>query len=215
MFTGIVQSLGTVRALKKQGAGARLEIRATGLGRRLKAGDSVAVNGCCLTALAPTASGFSADLSAETLDRTSLGKLAVGSRVNLEPALRAGDALGGHQMQGHVEATARLLALTPVDEASGWWLRIKIPDPLLKYIIPKGSLAVDGISLTVAELSGSMAGFALIPYTYQHTNLRSLKLGAPLNLETDPIARHLERLLAARNGGKAALEVSELRRQGF
>src|SRR5690348_12852699 len=139
MFTGIVQSLGTVRALKKQGAGARIEVRATGLGRRLKAGDSVAVNGCCLTALAPTASGFGADLSAETLDRTSLGRLAIGSRVNLEPALRAGDALGGHQMQGHVEATARLLALTPVDEASGWWLRIKIPDPLLKYIIPKGS----------------------------------------------------------------------------
>lgn len=215
MFTGIVQSLGTVRALKKQGAGARIEIRTPKLTRRLKRGDSIAVNGCCLTALAPTNAGFSADLSAETLDRTSLGKLAVGSRVNLEPALRAGDALGGHQMQGHVEGTARLLALTPVDDASGWWLRLKLPEPLLKYVIPKGSLAVDGISLTVAEISGSMAGFALIPYTYQHTNLRYLKLGAPLNIETDPIARHLERLLAARDGGKPAMEIAELRRQGF
>ncbi|HVB39446.1 MAG TPA: riboflavin synthase [Terriglobales bacterium] len=214
MFTGIVQALGTVATLKTQGAGARLEVRAAALAKRLKRGDSVAVNGCCLTVAARGASGFSADLTAETLDRTSLGSLTRGSRVNLEPSLRAGDPLGGHMLQGHVEATARLLGLTPVDAKSGWWLRVKVPDGLLRYIVPKGSLAVDGISLTVAEMSGSMVGFALIPYTYQHTHLRYLKLGTAMNIETDPIARHLERLLAAR-GAAPRLEMAELHRQGF
>src|SRR6185312_10790690 len=192
-FTGIVQAVGRIEALAPRGAGARLQVGgAARLLRALKRGDSIAVNGCCLTIVAKRDGRFSADLSRETLAKTTLGGLSRGARVNLEPPLRAGDALSGHLMQGHVEATGRVRAVAPDS------LRIEVPRTLMRYVVPKGTLAVDGISLTVARVQGRALQFALIPHTFQHTNLSHLAPGDAVNLETDPLARHVERLLQSR-----------------
>ncbi|HWG36529.1 MAG TPA: riboflavin synthase [Terriglobales bacterium] len=193
MFTGIVQAVGRVELLERRRAGARLEIDgAASLLRGLKRGDSIAVNGCCLTIVARRGGRFAADLSSETLEKTTLGGMARGIRVNLEPPLRAGDALSGHLMQGHVEATGRVLEIAPE------LLCVAIPASLLRYVALKGTLAVDGISLTVARMDRRAAQFAIIPHTFRHTNLSHLRAGMYVNLETDPLARHLERLLEAR-----------------
>lgn len=213
MFTGIIQYLGTVRALELRPPGARLRLAApAALLRRLQLGDSLAVNGCCLTVAAKTRGGLAFDLSAETLARTTLGAWRRGQRVSLEPALRFGDPLGGHLLQGHVEATGRVLGL----DADGTF-RLEVPATLRRYIVLKGSLALDGVSLTVARLRGREIAIALVPHTLRHTHLRTLAPGDRVNLETDPLARHLERLL--RRGATApppgALTLAALRRQGF
>ncbi|MGH9467173.1 MAG: riboflavin synthase [Terriglobales bacterium] len=213
MFTGIIQAVGRVQALEPRGRGARLRLAPpAALLRRLHLGDSIAVNGCCLTVAAKSHTGFAADLSAETLARTTLRAWRRGQRVSLEPALRFGDPLGGHLLQGHVEATGRVLAL---DE--GGTLRLEVPGALRRYIVLKGSLAVDGVSLTVAELRGRHIAIALIAHTLRRTHLRTLAAGYRVNLETDPVARHLERLLRRRAAphSSAALTVAALRRQGF
>lgn len=216
MFTGIIQGVGTVATLERRGAGARLTVRgAAAVTRGLGRGASIAVNGCCLTIVSKRGGGFAADLTPETLARTALGGLAAGDRVNLEPPLRAGDALSGHMLQGHVEATARLVELAPAGEQAGWWLRIAAPAAVMPYIVAKGSLAIEGISLTVAGIEGRRLQFAIIPHTYRHTHLAHLRPGAPLNLETDPVARHLERLLEARRPAGTDLSLAALRRQGF
>lgn len=225
MFTGIVQEVGTVEELARRGQRARLRLRVSAaLAARLDIGASLAVNGCCLTvtALQPAAHGatLAADLSAETLARTTLGGLRRGARVNLEPPLRAGDPFGGHIVQGHVEAVGRLLESpggSSRRSAHGAWMRVQIPPWLLPYVIPKGSLAVDGVSLTVAALQGDTAGFALIPFTLTHTNLGNLAAGAPVNLETDPVGHYVERMLAARRPApvRPALTEKYLREQGF
>lgn len=215
MFTGIVKAIGTVEKLTRRGAGARVEIAVpAALLRRLHRGDSLAVNGCCLTLVAKQAGRFTADLSEETRAKTALGGYGKGTRVNLELPLRMGDPLGGHMMQGHVEGTGKLLGIKELGGGGGWWMRVAIPPELLPLLAPKGSVAVDGISLTVAALQGNEAGFAIIPHTWQHTNLRWLKAGAAMNLETDPIARHVEQLLAAR-AARTALSERALRAQGF
>ncbi|HXE31533.1 MAG TPA: riboflavin synthase [Terriglobales bacterium] len=215
MFTGIIQCVGRVAGFTHDGAGAHLSVTAdAAVARGLKPGSSFAVNGCCLTLVRRAGRRLHADLSRETLDRTALGGYRSGDPVNLEPALRAGDELGGHMIQGHVEGTGRFLGLTPVEGAGGWRLEIEARAPLLKYMVPKGSLAVDGISLTIASLHGARVSFAIIPYTYEHTNLRHLEAGQAVNLETDPMARHLERLLEARMGS-SELDLNELIRQGF
>jgi riboflavin synthase len=203
MFTGIVQAVGTVAALEPRGSGARLEIVAPArLLRGLKRGDSVAVNGCCLTLLAKRARrggiAFTADLTPETLAKTNLGGLARGARVNLEPPLRAGDALSGHWLQGHVEGTGAIVSLQPAGAGGGYWLEVEAPSELRRRMAEKGSLALDGISLTIAALKRRNAGFAIIPHTYRATNLSTLGIGDRVNLETDMIARHLELLLEAR-----------------
>lgn len=222
MFTGIVQAVGTVAALERGRSGARLEV--TGAARVLKRarlGSSIAVSGCCLTIVSKRGGRFRADLSRQTLARTGLGRLRPGDRVNLETPLRLGDELGGHMLQGHVEATGKLLGLDPEsktgrDGDGGWRLSVQIPRELEPYLAPQGTLAIEGISLTIASLEPGIARFAIIPYTHRHTNLRFLPVGAPVNLETDPIARHLERLLEARQSkGPAPLTVAALRRQGF
>lgn len=216
MFTGIIQTVGRVAALERRGDGARLRIALAGqIMRGAKPGGSIAVNGCCLTIVQRQSAGFTTDLSRETLTRTALGSYRRGDRVNLEPPLRLGDPLGGHLLQGHVEATGKLLGLTPVGEDGGWWLKLEAPAELLPYLAPKGSIAVDGISLTVAALEQNVIGIAIIPHTYRHTNLAFLKSGAAVNLETDPLARHLERLLEARGTGATGLSLDALRRQGF
>ncbi|MGH9478030.1 MAG: riboflavin synthase [Terriglobales bacterium] len=223
MFTGIIQAVGGVAALERRASGARLRLAVpAALLRHLKLGDSVAVNGCCLTVAAKTRGGFAADLSAETLARTTLAAFRPGQRVSLEPALRYGDPLGGHLLQGHVEGTGRFVTFEP-----GGMLRIEVPAALRRYVVLKGSLAVDGVSLTVATLRGRDIGIALIPHTLRHTHLKTLAAGDRVNLETDPLARHLERLLQRRDARSAAappsttadappaLTLATLRQQGF
>ncbi|HVA64675.1 MAG TPA: riboflavin synthase [Terriglobales bacterium] len=220
MFTGIIETVGRVVALEKRANAARLQLGgAAGPLRGLKRGDSIAVNGCCLTIVQQRAGSFSADLSPETLARTNLGDLQPGDRVNLEAPLRVGDALSGHLVQGHVEATGRLLELRSEGKAAGWRLALEAPAALEAYLVPQGSLTVDGISLTIAALAGQRVEIAIIPHTYRHTHLRHLRPGAALNLETDSMARHLERLLAARAAMQtkrpSGVTLRELRRQGF
>lgn len=197
MFTGIVQAVGRVAEIETGAGGAKL--RLAGAARvltKLKRGSSIAVNGCCLTIVRKSRDSFEADLSRQTLEKTGLGGLRRGDRANLEAPLRVGDELGGHMLQGHVEGTGKFLELKP--DCDGWRLRVEVPAALRRYLIAQGSLAVEGISLTIAATKGAAVEFAIIPYTYNHTNLRYLQRGAPVNLETDPIARHVEKLLGAR-----------------
>jgi riboflavin synthase len=190
MFSGIVQAVGTVAALERRGAGARLTVGgAAGLLRRLKLGDSIAVNGCCLTIVHKRGGIFAADLTAETLAKTALGSYGKGTRVNLEPPLRMGDALSGHIVQGHVEGAGRLRGMEAEAGAGGWWMRVEVPAAIRRRLRQKGSVAIDGISLTVAKLEKDGIGVAIIPFTRRHTNLRWLAPGAAVNLETDHYQR--------------------------
>ena len=195
MFTGIVQDTGTVAALTARGGDVRLAIR---VGRfdlsKTAIGDSICVQGCCVTAVSVTGDSFEADLSRETLSLTTLGKLAVGAPVNLEPALRAGDSLGGHLVSGHVDGVATVISQTT--DARSTRLLIEAPTELARFIARKGSVAVDGVSLTVNEVQGARFGVNLIPHTGNVTTLGKLVPGATVNLEIDQVARYVERLLA-------------------
>ena len=194
MFTGIVQDVGSVAALEPQGEDRRIVIAVARLDLgRVAVGDSISVQGCCVTAVAVEGQRFSADLSRETLAVTTLGQLQPGARVNLEPALRAGDALGGHLVSGHVDGVARVLARA--SDARSLRLTIEAPAELARYLARKGSVAIDGVSLTVNEIEGARFGVNLIPHTQAATTLGALAAGATVNLEVDPIARYLERLL--------------------
>lgn len=195
MFTGIVEEVGTVRQLNTAHDGARLTIAARTVLSDAKPGDSIAVSGVCLTVVDLGADWFAADLSAETLRRTSLCQARTGTRVNLERALAASARLGGHIMQGHVDGTGEFIAARKVGE--GYVLRISFPPELARYIVEKGSIAVDGISLTVAALDDSWFEIALIPHTWQATNLSTLAPGAGVNLEVDVIAKYIERMMQA------------------
>jgi riboflavin synthase len=191
MFTGIVQALGTVVGLKK----GRLEVRGKLSG--LKKGDSVAVNGVCLTLIGPAKAGRMAfDASRETLDKTTLGGLKAGEKVNLEPALRVGDRLGGHFVQGHVEGSGKVLASTPADEKT-LIMEFSVPLALKRYLAPKGSVTVDGVSLTVVDVKEHSFTAAVVPHTAENTTLGGKKPGDAVNLESDLLARHLESLLDA------------------
>lgn len=200
MFTGIVQALGRIAAAESRAGGQRFRIESDAIAAfGLGVGDSVAVNGVCLTALMPEAGAFQADASPETLSLTTLGRLEVGSSVNLEPALKAGDALGGHMVSGHVDGMARLVD----SEAAGdnRILRFEAPATLARYIAHKGSVTLDGVSLTVNRVDGSTFELNLIPHTLEVTTLGRLSPGDPVNLEVDLIARYLERLLEQREAG--------------
>jgi riboflavin synthase len=195
VFTGIVQDVGRIEASESRGGDLRLLIACDRLDiARLSAGDSVSVQGCCLTAVEIRGRTFAADVSRETLALTTLGDLRVGSAVNLEPALRAGDALGGHLVSGHVDGIAEVLSLSA--DARSTRLVIGVPAPLARFLAPKGSVAVDGVSLTVNEVAGSTFGVNIIPHTQAVTTLGTLARGTRLNLEVDQVARYLARLLA-------------------
>ena len=195
MFTGIVQDVGRVAATESRGGDLRLVIACERLDTsRLQEGDSVSVQGCCLTALAIQGKTFAADLSRETLALTTLADLRVGSAVNLEPALRAGDALGGHLVSGHVDGIAEVLGVSA--DARSARLVIGVPAPLARFLAPKGSVAIDGVSLTVNEVEGSTFGVNIIPHTQAVTTLGTLAPGSRVNLEVDQVARYLARLLA-------------------
>ena len=194
MFTGIVEEVGSVRHLDRKTTGARLTIACRSVLEDAAAGASIAVNGACVTAVDLAPGEFSADLSPETLKRTNLGDLAPASAVNLERPLRFNGRLDGHFVLGHVDGTAEIVSLDSLGE-NNWWLRVRVPTELARYIVSKASVAVDGISLTVAEIERDIAGFTIIPQTYTHTALSSGKPGARVNLEVDILAKHLEKLL--------------------
>ena len=196
MFTGIVEELGHVIALEPKTTGARLTIACSNILQDATIGASIAVNGACLTAVELEPGRFAADLAPETLARTNLGALQARSAVNLERPLRANSRLDGHFVLGHVDGTAEIVSLAPLG-ADNWWLRIRVPNELTKYIVSKGSVAVDGISLTVAEIAEDIVGFTIIPHTYDQTTLHSYSPGARVNIEVDILAKHVEKLVAA------------------
>jgi riboflavin synthase len=201
MFTGLIETTGTVVEVVKGAGAMRITISAPSIAPRLALGDSVAVSGVCLTALditpPHTPVRFSADLAEETIARTTLSHLFPGSVVNLELPTPAGSPLGGHVVQGHVDGTGTLLSLNPVNpdqrDATDWKLRLYVPPRLAKYIAPQGSITVDGISLTVADITGNIVSIAIIPHTYAATSLRTLLPSAPLNIEVDVLAKYAER----------------------
>jgi riboflavin synthase len=203
MFTGLIETVGTVDALKRAGGGARLAVTAQWPDSvPVHLGDSVAVNGACLTAIEPSATGFAADLSPETLQRTLLGDLATGHAVNLERALKLGDRLGGHIVQGHVDTTVRLLSVRPEGGFQTW--RLSLPAAHSNEVALKGSVAVDGVSLTVAGLGADWFEVALIPATLEATTFGTLRPGASLHLETDVLAKYVAQRLGG--DGPSALE---------
>jgi riboflavin synthase len=197
MFTGLVEDLGTVAALDATPDGVRLTV-ATRLASELGPGDSIAVNGVCLTAVDITPEAFSADVMQETLRRSSLGEVAPGRPVNLELALRVSARLGGHIMQGHVDGLGTVREVH--DDGFARWVTVAAPPDLLRYVVEKGSIAVDGISLTVAAVDATSFSVSLIPETLARTTLGEARPGAPVNLEVDVMAKYAEKLLAGRLG---------------
>ena len=195
MFTGLIADLGTIESIEASGDGATLVIR-TRLAGELAEGDSIAVNGVCLTATRIAGGAFRAQAMNETLRRSSLGALGLGETVNLELALRAGDRLGGHVVQGHVDGTGTVAAIRA--EGFSRVLELDVEPDLARYLVEKGSVAIDGVSLTVSTLRDDGFAVSLIPETLKRTNLGSLREGVPVNIEVDILAKHVERLLEAR-----------------
>jgi len=213
MFTGIIEELGTVESMVTRGAGARLTVRCSTVTEDLTVGASIAVNGVCLTATAPRPDSFSADLAPETMRRSNLGELRAGARVNLERPLSPSGRLSGHIVQGHVDGTGELLSLDALGE-DNWWLRVRAPAELDPFLVYKGSVAIDGISLTIAELEGDVLAVTIIPHTYRNTTLAGYRPGARVNLECDILAKHVAKLLGKLEL-KEALTVEKLREKGF
>jgi riboflavin synthase len=215
MFTGIIEHLGTVARLDISHAGGKLAVHAPTLADKLVVSASIAVNGCCLTIVHLHNEHFSADLSPETLAKTSFAHLKPGARVNLEQPLVAGKEFGGHFVLGHVDTTGRVAHLTK--DGDSWFYGVEIPADFAPYIVSKGSITVDGVSLTVAKWQNAVAEIAVIPYTYQHTNIADRLPRDPVNLEADILGKYIERYLAQRQLASAtsSLSVEELVRQGF
>jgi len=216
MFTGIIEQTGTLVGLEPRGGVRRITVAAPGLAGRLREGDSLGVSGVCLTALDADPALFHADLAQETLDKSSLGMLVAGSKVNLELPTAAGSPLGGHIVQGHVDGCGVLTGLDPVipwdganfdRETTDWTLKVRVPENVRPWMVPKGSVAVEGISLTIAEFDGETISIAILPLTYWRTNLHTLSVGAPVNVEADVLVKlaHAQ-MMAAR---KPELELTE------
>jgi len=206
MFTGIVEHKGTIEALEVRPGGGRVTIHAPTLASALAVSGSIAVNGCCLTIVSVQDGRFSADLSGETLDKTSFGsprgEMKKGVAVNLEQPLTAGKEFGGHFVLGHVDARGLVTLLTL--EGESWWYGVEVPEGLARYVVPKGSITIDGISLTVARWHDHVAQIAVIPYTYEHTNIRDRQPGDAVNLEFDILGKYIERYLEARQASAAS-----------
>jgi len=198
MFTGIIEQTGTLVSLVDRGGVRRITVEAPGIAARLHEGDSLGVSGVCLTALDVNPTYFHADLAQETLDRTSLGSLAAGAKVNLELPTAAGSPLGGHVVQGHVDGTGTMAALDPVipetssqfdRETTDWTLKVRVPEEVRQWMVHKGSVAIEGISLTIAGFDGEVITIAILPLTYWRTNLHTLSVGAPVNVEADVLVK--------------------------
>ena len=213
MFTGIIEELGQIATFEKRGDGVRLKISAQIVTEDTNEGDSIAVNGVCLTAIDITAHSFAADVSNETLKRSTLGNLNVGAPVNLERAVTLATRLGGHLVQGHVDATGEFLGAR--QSGDFWTVRVGFPPKISKYLIYKGSIAVEGISLTVANLDENAFEIAVIPKTWKQTNLHNLKKGEAVNLEADMIAKYVERILLYGQVKPEDITVEKLQKLGF
>ena len=215
MFTGIIEHMGTVDSLQLNEDGGRLTIHAPSVAGQLAIANSIAVDGCCLTVVAMEDGKFSADLSGETIRKTSMGEWKKGTRVNLEQPMTAGKEFGGHFVLGHVDTIGQVTRLEP--EGENWWYAVEVPESFVKSIVPQGSIAIDGISLTVARWHGRIAEIAIIPFTYEHTNVRGKKNGDAVNLEGDVLGKYVERYLEARSGAAKAggLTMEQLVAQGF
>jgi riboflavin synthase len=215
MFTGIVEELGTVASVAPRAAGARLMVRCTKVVEDAAEGSSIAVNGVCLTAVGPRPDSFSADLAPETLRRSNLGDLRAGSRVNLERPLGATGRLSGHIVQGHVDGTGELVGMDLLGDEN-WWLRVRVPEELERYLVMRGSVAIDGISLTIAALEGDILAVTIIPHTFHNTTLGGYRPGSRVNIECDVLAKHVERLLSRLDLKPARpLTVDDLREKGY
>lgn len=216
MFTGIIEVTGTLVGLESRGGVRRITVEAPGLSGRLREGDSLGVSGVCLTALDVNPTLFHADLAQETLDRTSLGALLPGAKVNLELPTAAGSPLGGHIVQGHVDGCGTLASIEPVispldpafdKQTTDWTLKVRVPEKVRPWMVHKGSVAVEGISLTIADFDGETISIAILPLTYWRTNLHTLAIGAPVNVEADVLVKLAHAQLLAEK--KPALELSE------
>jgi riboflavin synthase len=213
MFTGIIEELGTVDSVVTRQAGARLKVRCAVVMKDMTEGASIAVNGVCLTAVDLRPDSFSADVAPETLRRSNLGDLRAGSRVNLERPLSPSGRLSGHIVQGHVDGTGEFLSLDALGDEN-WWLRIRVPAELDPFLVYKGSVAIDGVSLTVAALEGDVLSVTIIPHTWRNTSLGGYRAGARLNLECDILAKHVEKPLRKLDL-KEPLTVEKLRENGY
>jgi riboflavin synthase len=214
MFTGIIEEVGRVTGIAHENGNRRLTVAAARLNHELKQGDSIAVSGVCVTAVEITPKSFAADLAAETWKRTSFSRIKKDALVNLELPMRADGRFGGHIVQGHVDGTGKFLGLDRVQGADDYWLRIEIPPELARYVIFKGSLCIEGISLTVAQIEGTKVSAAIIPHTVKMTNLKSLKPGDPVNLEVDLVAKYVEKMIKGESAN-SSLTVGRLVREGF
>jgi riboflavin synthase len=214
MFTGIIEEVGRVTRMEQRGESRRITIGAQSVPKKLKEGDSVAVSGVCLTAIDIKAESFGADLAPETWARTSFSRMREGALVNLELPMRADGRFGGHIVQGHVDGVGKLIGLERIADSENFWLRIELPSDVEKYTVYKGSISIEGISLTVAKLEGKICTVAIIPHTVEMTNLNSLKSGDAVNLEADLIAKYVEKMMTSAPA-ESSFTVEELVRQGF
>ena len=213
MFTGIIEELGAVESMESRAAGARLKIRCRRVAEDMSEGASIAVNGVCLTAIEPRPDSFTADLAPETLRRSNLGDLRARSPVNLERPLSPSGRLSGHIVQGHVDGTGEFLSLEALGDEN-WWLKVRVPAELDPFLVYNGSIAIDGISLTIAALEGDTLSVTIIPHTHRNTTLGSYKQGNRVNIECDILAKHVEKML--RNLDlKPRLTVERLREEGY
>ena len=214
MFTGIIEEVGRVTRIEQHGENRRITITAEHAPKELRAGDSVSVSGVCLTALDIKPGSFAADLAPETWVRTSFSRIHEGAFVNLELPMKADGRFGGHIVQGHVDGVGKLIALNRIGESENWWLQIELPRDIEKYTVYKGSISIEGISLTVANLEENICTVAIIPHTVGATNLNSLRPGDPVNLEADLIAKYVEKMIKG-DSGQRAFTIEELVEQGF
>ena len=213
MFTGIIEEVGGVTRIAHEHGNRRLTVSSSNLVKELKKGDSIAVSGVCLTAVDITAQSIGFDLAEETWNRTSFSRIKEAALVNLELPMRADGRFGGHIVQGHVDGTGKFVALDPISGTDNYWLRIEIPPELARYVIFKGSLSIEGISLTVAGIEGTKVTVAIIPHTVEVTNLNSLKRGDPVNLEVDMIAKYVEKMM--QGDAESSLSIDKLVAAGF
>lgn len=214
MFTGIIEEVGRVEAINVKGAKRRLTVSSAKLVRELKTGDSISVSGICLTAIDLSDNSFSADLAQETWLRTSLSRLKPGALVNLELPMRANGRFDGHIVQGHVDGVGTVVSFEPIPDGNDYVLNVHVPSELTRYIVEKGSLAIEGISLTVAAVDGMKVQIAIIPHTAEVTNLRTLRTGDPVNLEIDVIAKYVEKMISAKTEQRA-ITLEKLVEAGF
>ena len=213
MFTGIIEEVGTISRIAERGENRRLTIEASGTRAELKPGDSVAVSGVCLTALDIKTDSFAADLAPETWARTSFSRIHEGAKVNLELPMKSDGRFGGHIVQGHVDGVGKVIEFERIADSENWWLHIAMPEEIEKYTVYKGSICIEGISLTVAKLEKNRCTIAIIPHTVEMTNLQSLKPGDPVNLEADLIAKYVEKMM--RGGSQDSFTIEELVAEGF